>query len=83
MNKIALEEFDKKIETHVDMYKESWNKKGIIEFKNERMAIVNKRGNGTVQFIIAIDTLLDEGYKIDGIISAMGNAGTNQIILTK
>jgi len=81
--KTELQTQDDFIESLVDDYKRSWNKGGIIEYKNERMAIVNKTAGKTVQYIIAMEILMSEGYKLEGVVSAMGNAGTNQIIFRK
>ena len=45
-------------------YKTKWNKNGIIQFKNERIAIL-KRGFGKqVEFIVAFDELTEEGYRL-------------------
>ena len=45
-------------------YKTKWNKNGIIQFKNERIAIL-KRGIGKqVEFIVAFDELTKEGYRM-------------------
>ena len=81
--KTVMQTQDDFIESLVDDYKLSWNKGGIIEFKNERMAIVNKTAGKTVQYIIAMDMLIGEGYKLEGVIPGMGNAGTTQVIFKK
>ena len=45
-------------------YKTKWNKDGIIQFKNERIAIL-KRGFGKqVEFIVAFDELTQNGYRL-------------------
>jgi len=78
-----LAQEDKMIESQVDLFKETWNKGGIIEFKNERMAIINKTAGKTVQYIIAMDMVMAQGYKMEGVIPGMGNAGTTQVIFRK
>lgn len=45
-------------------YKEKWNKNGIIQFKNERIAILQRSWGQQVQFIIAFDDLTKEGYRL-------------------
>jgi len=45
-------------------YKKQWDKDGIIQFKNERMAILQKALGKQVEFIIAFDDLTKEGYKL-------------------
>ena len=45
-------------------YKKQWDEDGIIQFKNERMAILQKALGKQVEFIIAFDDLTKEGYKL-------------------
>ncbi|MDE0526603.1 MAG: hypothetical protein OXM00_08965 [Paracoccaceae bacterium] len=47
----------------VDEYKRVWDKSGVIQFKNERMAILHRIMGAQVQFIIAFDDLTREGYR--------------------
>lgn len=44
-------------------YKIHWNKNGVIQFKNERMAILQRMWGQQVEFIIAFDDLTKEGYR--------------------
>ena len=39
-------------------YKKKWDKNGIIQFKNERIAILRRAYGAQVQFIIAFDDLV-------------------------
>ncbi|WP_100182262.1 hypothetical protein [Candidatus Nitrosotenuis aquarius] len=48
-------------------YKKLWNKDGIIQFKNERIAILQRRFGAQVEFIIAYDDLTAEGYELKAI----------------
>lgn len=48
-------------------YKRKWNKNGIIQFKNERIAILNRTVGAQVEFIIAFDDLTAEGYELKAI----------------
>ena len=45
-------------------YKDSWNKNGIVQFKNERIAILQRAWGAQVQFIVAFDDLTKEGYRL-------------------
>lgn len=58
---------DQELIKRTNDYKPHWAKNGIIQFKNERIAIL-KRALGTqVQFIIAFDDLTKEGYQLKAI----------------
>jgi hypothetical protein len=48
-------------------YKKKWDKNGIIQFKNERIAILQRKYGAQVEFIIAFDDLTAEGYELKGI----------------
>lgn len=45
-------------------YKINWNKNGVIQFKNERIAILHRMWGSQVEFIIAFDDLTKEGYRL-------------------
>ena len=45
-------------------YKKEWDRYGIIQFKNERMAILQRIWGRQVEFIVAFDELLKEGYQL-------------------
>ena len=55
---------DLELNTRVTDYKKTWNKRGIIQFKNERIAILQRVWGSQVQFIIAFDDLTKEGYRL-------------------
>lgn len=44
-------------------YKEEWDKNGVVQFKNERIAILQRMWGAQVQFIVAFDQLTKEGYR--------------------
>ena len=54
---------DYKLKTRIGDYKKHWNKRGIIQFKNERIAILQRVWGEQVEFIIAFDDLTREGYR--------------------
>ncbi len=54
---------DFKLRTRTDDYKKDWNKRGIIQFKNERIAILQRVWGSQVEFIAAFDDLTKEGYR--------------------
>ena len=45
-------------------YKKNWRKHHVIEFKNERIAILHNLPKLRVQFIRAFDDLTKEGYRL-------------------
>jgi len=52
------------IRARVPEYKPHWDKGGIIQFKNERIAILHRAWGAQVEFIIAYDDLTKEGYRL-------------------
>lgn len=53
-------------------FKEQWDKTGIIQFKNERVAILKRMVGQQVQFIVAYDDLTKEGYELKAIDEGQG-----------
>lgn len=47
-----------------DQFKAQWNKNGVIQFKNQHIAILQRSFGSQVQFIIAYDQLTREGYRL-------------------
>ena len=45
-------------------YKKYWNKYGVIQFKNERIAILHRGRGAQVEFIVAFDDVTKEGYRL-------------------
>jgi len=56
-------------------YKQKWNKNGIIQFKNERIAILKRAIGSQVEFIVAYDDLTKEGYRLMSIDEGMQAQG--------
>ena len=54
------------IDTEQNLYKFQWDKKNVVQFKNERIAILKNEHNKQVQFIAAFDQVLKEGYVLIG-----------------
>lgn len=52
-----------KLSSRTPEYKARWNKNGVIQFKNERIAILQRMWGAQVEFIIAYDDLTNEGYR--------------------
>ena len=44
--------------------KENWDKNAVIEFKNERVALVQRKWGDQIEFIEAFDYLTSEGYRL-------------------
>ena len=53
-----------RIELGSEEYKRHWDKGGVIQFKNERIAILQRKFGQQVQFIVAYDDLVKEGYRL-------------------
>ncbi|GKS67666.1 hypothetical protein YTPLAS73_12130 [Nitrosarchaeum sp.] len=57
--KVRLQE----VKERIDQYKPSWDKNGVIQYKNEHIAILQRMWGQQVEFIIAFDDLTKEGYR--------------------
>ena len=42
--------------------KKDWNKKNVIEYKNDRVAMIQRKWGEQIEFIQAFDKLTAEGY---------------------
>lgn len=62
-----IKERDKALYARTNEYKAQWVKNGIIQFKNERIAILKRQVGAQVEFIIAYDDLTKEGYMLRAI----------------
>jgi hypothetical protein len=60
-------ERDALLRIRTEQYKLLWEKNGIIQFKNERIAILKRQWGAQVEFIIAFDDLTKEGYELKAI----------------
>lgn len=54
------------IATEHDRFKATWDKKGTIVYKNERIAILSSTNAAFVQFLVAFDQVTKEGYRLMG-----------------
>ena len=55
------------VESRSSFYKQMWDKDGVIQFKNGRMAILQRKWGFQVEFIVAFDDLTREGYELKAI----------------
>ena len=62
----TADQLKKLIDSEHDLYKSEWDKKNVVQFKNERIAILKNEQNKQVQFIVAFDQVLKEGYVLIG-----------------
>lgn len=60
-----------------DEFKSQWNKNGVIQFKNERVAILQRKWTEQVQFLMAFDDLTKEGYRLMAIDEGKETSGGN------
>lgn len=51
------------LKERIEQYKPSWDKNGVIQYKNEHIAILQRMWGQQVEFIIAFDDLTKEGYR--------------------
>jgi hypothetical protein len=51
-------------ESRHNQTKAQWNKNGIIQFKDEAIAILERRWGSQVQFIVACSQVTKEGYRL-------------------
>ena len=60
----SKKQIQEKFKKKTPKYKQNWDKNGIVQFKNERIAILQRMWGQQVQFIIAYDELTEEGYRL-------------------
>ena len=54
------------IATEYDRFKATWDKKGTIVYKNERIAILKASTEKFERFLVAFDQVTKEGYRLMG-----------------
>jgi len=59
----TMEELNRLTALYHDKFKREWSKNGVVQFKNERFAILQRMWGAQVQFIVAFDRLTKEGYR--------------------
>ena len=69
------DQLKKLIDSEHDLYKSEWDKKNVVQFKNERIAILKNEHNKQVQFIAAFDQVLKEGYVLIGTADGQDSTG--------
>ena len=69
------DQLKKLIDSEHDLYKSEWDKKNVVQFKNERIAILKNEHNKQVQFIVAFDQILKEGYVLIGTADSQDSSG--------
>ena len=52
------------LRSKIDSYKPNWDKNGVIQYKTEHIAILQRKWGMQVEFIIAFDDLTKEGYRL-------------------
>lgn len=58
--KVRLQE----LQNRIPQYKPMWDKNGVIQYKTEHIAILQRAWGLQVEFIIAFDDLTKEGYRL-------------------
>lgn len=61
---MSIEQMKHEIGLRHDQFKAQWDKNGVIQFKNQHIAILQRTFGAQVQFIIAYDQLTKEGYRL-------------------
>ena len=54
----------KHLSQRIEDYKPSWDKNGVIQYKTEYIAILQRKWGFQIEFIIAFDDLTREGYRL-------------------
>jgi hypothetical protein len=52
------------LRSRIEVYKPSWDKNGVIQYKTEHIVILQRKWGIQVEFIIAFDDLTKEGYRL-------------------
>ena len=76
------DQLKKLIDSEHDLYKSEWDKKNVVQFKNERIAILENKHGYLVQFIVAFDQVTKEGYSLMGV-STPQDAGVSHFYFQK
>ena len=59
-----------------DEFKAQWDKTGLVQFKNDKIAILKRMVGQQVQFIVAYDKITEEGYRLMAIDEGMTAQGS-------
>ena len=60
----TMEELNRLIALYHDKFKRQWEKNGVVQFKNENIAILQRVFGAQVHFLVAYDRLTKEGYRL-------------------
>ena len=63
-NSTSAEQLRSLTKTLHDQTKANWDKNGVVQFKSESLAILQRMWGQQVQFIVACDQLTKEGYRL-------------------
>ena len=66
-HKQAKKERYQDLRNRIERYKPMWDKDGIIQFKSEYVAILQRKFGMQVEFIIAFEDLTKEGYELKAV----------------
>jgi hypothetical protein len=66
-HKISKKDRYQDLKNRVESYKPMWDKDGVIQFKTEYIAILQRKLGMWVEFIIAFEDLTREGYELKAI----------------
>lgn len=70
--KQKIDERKNELNSKSAQYKLEWDKNSVIQFKNERIAILKRMVGWQVQFIVAFDELTKDGYELKAIDEGQG-----------
>ena len=76
MESISADQLRALTSSRHDEFKAQWDKNGLVQFKNDKIAILKRMVGQQVQFIVAYDKITEEGYRlmaIDEGITAQGS----------
>ena len=59
-----------------NQFKAEWDKSGVVQFKNNQIAILKRLWGQQVQFIVAYDQVTKEGYRLMAIDEGMEAQGS-------
>ena len=60
----TVDDLTRLTQTRHDKTKSQWNKNGVIQYKDENIAILQRMWGSQVQFIIACSQVTNEGYRL-------------------
>lgn len=80
--KEEVKQRDAELTARVPQYKPSWNKNGVIQYKDEYCAILQRAFGRQVEFIIAFSDLSKEGYTLIAIDEGKTSGGDSGLNIT-